>query len=357
MNDWQLFQGQGKQQEKIEEKLKGLEAPPWREFAKTLAIPPNDVEKWKKLRELSKNNTKNQKRGQTFRISEKFINIKNAVNAAIYLRRPLLVTGKPGSGKTSLVYAIAYELNLGEVLTWPITARTTLQEGLYSYDAIGRLQDIQLGEKKDIGAYITLGPLGTAFIPSALPRVVLIDEIDKSDINLPNDLLNIFEEGKFTIPELIRIAKPPSKVTQQNANDNIPEFIVKTQDTEVDATVRGGEVYCVSFPIIVMTSNGERDFPPAFKRRCLRVNMPDPDSEEIKEIVKAHLGNVHYDEFKEKIDNIIKECSPNLDQSPDLAIDQLLNTVYLLTQKVRPESSEEEEIKNILLKELSVKDE
>ena len=130
------------------------------------------------------------------------------VNAALYLRRPLLVTGKPGSGKSSLARAVAYELQLGQVLYWPITSRSTLLEGLYSYDAVGRLQEAHLleleGEKctPDIGKYIRLGPLGTALLPTNQPRVLLIDEIDKSDIDLPNDLLHVFEEGQYEIPRV-----------------------------------------------------------------------------------------------------------------------------------------------------------
>lgn len=204
---------------------------------------------------------------------------------------------------------------------------------------------------------MTLGPLGTAFVPSALPRVLLIDEIDKSDINLPNDLLNLLEEGKFPIAELVRIAKPPVKATEDTSKEQIAEFIVKTQDSGVDAIVRGGEVHCVAFPIIVMTSNAERDFPQAFKRRCLRVRMPDPDSEALIEIVKAHLSVDHYTQYKDKIDGLIKKYLPEPGQTLDLATDQLLNTVFLLTQNVSPQTSEEEAIKEILLKKLSELDE
>ncbi|MFM6814789.1 MAG: AAA family ATPase, partial [Dolichospermum sp.] len=126
-----------------------------------------------------------------------------------------------GTGKTSLAYAVAYELGLGEVLHWPITTRTTLKDGLYSYDAIGRLQDAKDKDKDnlaEIGKYINLGSLGTALLPSEKPRVLLIDEIDKSDIDLPNDLLHIFEEGEFEIPELRRIADKIAQVEVQTAD-------------------------------------------------------------------------------------------------------------------------------------------
>lgn len=128
------------------------------------------------------------------------------INAALYLRRPLLVTGEPGSGKSTLAHSVAYELGLGRVLQWPIVSRTELKDGLYTYDAIGRLQDAQLAERgtgrgsDDIGRYIRLGPLGTALLPAERPRVLLIDELDKSDIDLPNDLLNVVEEGSSPFP-------------------------------------------------------------------------------------------------------------------------------------------------------------
>lgn len=147
-----------------------------------------------------------------------------AINAALYLRRPLLVTGFPGTGKSTLAHAVAHELKLGRVLRWPVVSRTVLQDGLYRYDALARLQDVQIaasGRARDphgtdtgtgtapgpgpatvpgIGKYIRLGPLGTALLPTARPRVLLIDELDKSDIDLPNDLLNVLEEGSSPSP-------------------------------------------------------------------------------------------------------------------------------------------------------------
>lgn len=352
MADWHFFHGNGKPSKGVEEKFQKLEPPPWRRFGKNEDIP--DDKRWDKLMELVEENERNRIRGENFRISPDAIDVINAVNAAIYLRRPLLVTGKPGSGKTSLAYAIAHELKLGPVLSWAITARSTLQEGLYRYDAIARLQDVQQNEKQDIGKYITLGALGTAFLPSVLPRVLLIDEIDKSDINLPNDLLNIFEEGEFPIPELVRRAK---SVEEDNSGKD--EVLVETQDRDIDVVVKGGRVRCYSFPIIVMTSNGERDFPPAFKRRCIRVKMPNPQSEALKAIVKAHFQDEEqlFQDAEGKIDGLINDFLSDKDKNTERATDQLLNTIYVLTRDVCPESeADKKSVKDILLKSLTSND-
>lgn len=251
MSDWLIFQGTDSPHDGI----KNLPEPPkWREFG----------------------DAKEKQRGQTFQVRRNEIEL---VNAALYLRRPLLVTGKPGAGKTSLAYKVAYELQLGSVLQWPITTRSTLQEGLYRYDAIARLQDAQGKDNtRNIGKYIQLGSLGTALLPSPHPRVLLIDEIDKSDIDLPNDLLNIFEEGGFEIPELARLPEEYETVKVRGYDGSV-------------ATITKGRVRCSQFPFVLLTSNGEREFPPAFLRRCLRLTMENPDEAALKKIIQAHLGD------------------------------------------------------------------
>jgi len=261
-------------------------------------------------------------RGQTYRADAAAIEM---VNAAVYLGRPLLVTGKPGTGKSSLAYSVTRELGLGPVLRWNITSRSTLKEGLYQYDALRRLQDYNRAKERSVGDYITLGALGTAFLPWERPRVLLIDEIDKSDIDLPNDLLNLFEEGNFAIPE---IEAEPVREAEAYGRSHAHKLIVRTSDSGNPVVpLDGGIVRCKRFPIVILTSNGERDFPPPFLRRCLRLYLPPPSKEQLALILEAHLGLVTGPTQSQR-DGLIQDFL-NRAMSGDLATDQLLNAVFL----------------------------
>jgi MoxR-like ATPase len=306
---WGIFRGDGKSHSTLSELPP---APPWRPFAPgqspTQPANLNDDKIWAPEPE----------RAKAFVVSSP---MRHAVNAALYLRRPLLITGKPGTGKSSLIEAVAYELRMGTVLRWAITSKTTLKSGLYEYDALARLND---KDNASIGEFITLGPLGTALLDSTWPRALLIDEIDKSDLDLPNDLLNIFERGEYWIPELVRHAKREAKVT------------VRTFDGGTHA-VENGVVQCGQFPFVILTSNGEREFPAPFLRRCIRLNIKDPDERQLSEIVFRHLSRLKETQ-KTEVEAIIKEFSTR-QKSGDLATDQLLNAIFLtLDLPRRPDS-------------------
>ncbi|MGQ4427159.1 MoxR family ATPase, partial [Streptomyces violaceoruber] len=233
----------------------------------------------------------------------------------------------------SLAHSVAYELGLGNVLRWSIVSRSELQDGLYHYDAIARLQDVQIAAQADngpgsgtpgavdgIGGYIRLGPLGTALLPSDKPRVLLIDELDKSDIDLPNDLLNVLEEGEFAIPELERVA------------DRLPDRTAEVLTADgVKVPVRDGRVRCRAFPFVVLTSNGERDFPAPLMRRCIHLELGRPDHNRLATFVRAHLG----DEAARAGDDLVTRFLER-SRSELLATDQLLNAIYLTDAAATP---------------------
>ncbi|MCL6268634.1 MoxR family ATPase [Sansalvadorimonas sp. 2012CJ34-2] len=202
-----------------------------------------------------------------FNSTEEYIatdDLRLAVNAAITLQRPLLVKGEPGTGKTMLAEQLANSLGL-PLIQWHIKSTTRAQQGLYEYDAVSRLRDSQLGVEgvHDISNYIVKGKLWEAF-ESDTPVVLLIDEIDKADIEFPNDLLLELDKMEFHVYE--------------------------TQE-QVKARHR---------PIIIITSNNEKDLPDAFLRRCFFHYINFPDRETMKEIVNVHFPKIR--------DSLVKEA-------------------------------------------------
>ncbi|MGW0841971.1 AAA family ATPase [Streptomyces sp. NPDC002787] len=265
-----------------------------------------------------------------------------AVNAALMLRRPLLVTGAAGSGKSTVIEQVAAELNLGDVLRWHITSRSTLTEALYRYDALGRIHAQRLAGRDgddDIAPFLQLGPLGTALLPTEHPRALLIDEIDKSDLDLPSDLLDVLERGEFEIPELARYASDLVEVREWGSDARSP--------------VVRGRVQCDRFPFIVMTSNGERDFPQAFLRRCIRFTMPKPTVDALRRIVEAHLRIEVDSDGTQAVDTVIQTFVDRVAAGESLAIDQLLNAVHLLTGGSLATGEDDQEVLSLVLRELS----
>ena len=219
--------------------------------------------------------------------------LRVAVNAAIALERPLLVKGEPGTGKTILAHEIAKALGKS-IITWHIKSTTKAQQGLYEYDAVARLRDSQLGEAKvhDIRNYIRRGKLWEAFTAADAP-VLLIDEIDKADIEFPNDLLLELDRMEF--------------------------FVYETRETVV-ATQR---------PIVVITSNNEKELPDAFLRRCFFHYIRFPDRETMLRIIDVHHPAIQKNLVREAL-NVFYELRdvPGLKKKPSTS--ELLDWLKLL---------------------------
>lgn len=234
-----------------------------------------------------------------------------AVNAAVVLERPLLVKGEPGTGKTLLAEQVAESLGK-KLFQWHIKSTTKARHGLYEYDAVSRLRDSQLGEEKvqDIANYIEKGPMWQAFDCDE-QAVVLIDEIDKADIEFPNDLLQELDRMEF--------------------------YVHETQQT-IKARVR---------PIVIITSNNEKELPDAFLRRCFFHYIRFPDNETMERIVHVHFPDIKKKLLKEALEVFYSLRDVNgIKKKPSTS--ELLDWIKLLVvEDIPPETLREDSSKAI----------
>ena len=246
--------------------------------------------------------TSNSSTTQRFEGTERYVatdDLRLAVNAALSLQRPLLIKGEPGTGKTMLAEEVAAALGR-PLLQWHIKSTTKANQGLYEYDAVSRLRDSQLGDEKvrDIGNYIVKGVLWRAF-ESPEPVVVLIDEIDKADIEFPNDLLRELDRMEFHVYE--------------------------TRQT-IQAKHR---------PLIIITSNNEKDLPDAFLRRCFfhYISFPDPDT--MRDIVSVHFPAIKQEVLSAALDTFFAlRDAPGLKKKPSTS--EFLDWLRLLMSEAVP---------------------
>ena len=238
--------------------------------------------------------------------------LRVAVNASIALQRPLLIKGEPGTGKTVLAHEVAKALN-APIIEWHIKSTTKAQQGLYEYDAVSRLRDSQLGDErvKDIGNYIKRGKMWEAFAGET-GSVVLIEEIDKADIEFPNDLLLELDRMQF--------------------------YVYETQQT-IKAEQR---------PIVMITSNNEKELPDAFLRRCFFHYIRFPDRETMTQIVDVHFPDLQRNLLREALNVFydIREV-PGLKKKPSTS--ELLDWLKLLmVEDMSPESLRSKDSKQLI---------
>jgi MoxR-like ATPase len=225
--------------------------------------------------------------------------LKVAVNAAMTLRRPLLVKGEPGTGKTVLAYEIAKAMGT-PLIEWNVKSTTKAQQGLYEYDAVARLRDGQLGDERvhDISNYIRKGKLWEAFTAPELP-VLLIDEIDKADIEFPNDLLQELDRMEFHV-------------------------------YETKETIKAAER-----PIVIITSNNEKELPDAFLRRCFFHYIKFPDRQTMQEIINVHFPDIQAILVKKAMDIFYQVRDvPGLKKKPSTS--ELLDWLKLILNEDMP---------------------
>ena len=238
--------------------------------------------------------------------------LRLAVNAAITLQRPLLIKGEPGTGKTMLAEEVAASLGM-PLMQWHIKSTTKAQQGLYEYDAVSRLRDSQLGDEKvkDIQNYIVKGVLWQAF-EAGKPSVLLIDEIDKADIEFPNDLLRELDRMEF--------------------------YVYETRQT----------IKAVQRPVVMITSNNEKELPDAFLRRCFFHYIKFPDKETMQKIVDVHFPGLKKDLLKEALEVFFQMRDvPGLKKKPSTS--ELLDWLkLLLAEDIPAEALKSQDKKSVI---------
>ena len=238
--------------------------------------------------------------------------LRVAVNAAIALQRPLLIKGEPGTGKTVLAHEVAKAIG-APLIEWHIKSTTKAQQGLYEYDAVSRLRDSQLGDQRvaDIRNYIRRGKLWDAFVSDERP-VLLIDEIDKADIEFPNDLLLELDRMEF--------------------------YVYETQEV----------VKAVQRPVVMITSNNEKELPDAFLRRCFFHYIRFPDREIMTQIVDVHFPDLQRNLLREAL-NIFYDIRdvPGLKKKPSTS--ELLDWLKLLmVEDMSPDALRSKDSKQLI---------
>jgi MoxR-like ATPase len=250
-----------------------------------------------------------------FRGSDSYVSTDDltlAVNAAITLQRPLLIKGEPGTGKTKLAEEVAASLGM-PLLEWHIKSTTKAQQGLYEYDAVSRLRDSQLGDERvqDIANYIVKGTLWQAFSADK-PVVLLIDEVDKADIEFPNDLLRELDRMEFYVYETRELIRAKHR------------------------------------PVVMITSNNEKELPDAFLRRCFFHYIKFPDKETMEKIVEVHFPGIKKQLLKEALESFfeVREV-PGLKKKPSTS--ELLDWLkLLLAEDISPEALRSKDKKSII---------
>jgi MoxR-like ATPase len=260
-------------------------------------------------------NKKTTEKSSQFDGSEQYVateDLKLAVNAAMTLQRPLLIKGEPGTGKTMLAEEVAAALNM-PLLQWHIKSTTKAQQGLYEYDAVSRLRDSQLGDNKvnDISNYIVKGVLWQAF-ESDEPVVLLIDEIDKADIEFPNDLLREIDRMEFYVYETRELIRAKHR------------------------------------PLVIITSNNEKELPDAFLRRCFFHYIAFPDATTMQKIVDVHHPHIKKDLLAAALQAFYEiRALPGLKKKPSTS--ELIDWLKLLmSEDIPPEALHSSDNKTIV---------